>query len=91
MSVFEIDKLKNPLFVQKIKSAINTNIDHQEVTVLKVAFTAFLACLFGITILDYVEVNTQYSNLQSYSDINMQWVNDNFYLFNLIHLSFNAS
>jgi hypothetical protein len=91
MTIFEIDKLKNPLFVQKIKSAINTNIDHKEVTVLKVSFTAFLICFFFITIVDYMEVNTQLSKLQTYSDINLQWVNDNFYLCNLIHLSFNTS
>ena len=29
MSAFEMEKLKNPLFVEKILSAINTNIDHR--------------------------------------------------------------
>jgi hypothetical protein len=28
LSLFEMEKLKNPLFVEKIKNAINTNIDH---------------------------------------------------------------
>ena len=58
MSAFEMDKLKKPLFVEKIKSAINTNIDHGEVTLLKITFFLFLCCLITIISLNYIEINS---------------------------------
>ncbi len=63
LSAFEIEKLKNPLFVQKIKEAINTNIDHRQVTILKVAFSIFLVGLIAILILNYLQINKNLSSI----------------------------
>jgi hypothetical protein len=91
LSLFEIEKLKNPLFVEKIKNAINTNIEHGEVTNLKILFTIFVCCLVVLSVINYIEVSAEFSQLAGYSDTNMKWVRDQFYINELIHLTFNSS
>lgn len=41
-------------------SAINSNIDHKEVKILKGMFFIFMLLLLTICVLDYVEVNRQF-------------------------------
>lgn len=83
--------MKNPLFVEKIKAAINTNIDHAEVTTLKAAFSVFLFCLTCLCIVNFIQIGEEFDKLQIYSDLGKQWIDDQFYLNNLIHLAFNSS
>jgi hypothetical protein len=49
-----VEKLRNPLFVEKIKNAINTNIDHSEVTHLKLIFSLFLLALITLSVVNFV-------------------------------------
>lgn len=63
LSKFETAKLKDPLFVEKIKSAINTDIDHEEVFVLKLIFTIFIIGLLTSSILSYIFVGQQFSKM----------------------------
>ncbi len=71
--------------------AINTNVCHQQVTNLKVGFIVFLICLIAITISGYVALESEFQKMSSYVDDNMKWVKDQYYINNLIHLSFNIS
>jgi ABC-type antimicrobial peptide transport system permease subunit len=83
--------LKNPLFVEKILSAINTNIEHKEVTILRVAFTAALVILMALAVCSHLEVTAQFDTIQGYMVNNQLWVQDQFFLSNLMHLSYNIT
>ena len=86
-----MQKLKNPLFVEKIKNAINTNIDHIEVSSLKIVFTLFIIILCVLSFYGYSTVRGEFSSLQTYSDVNMNWVNDMHHVNVLIHTTLNSS
>lgn len=91
MSNYEMSKLKNPLFVKKILAAINTNIEHHEVNILKIAFSILLLALTTITVLNYIDVNRQFSKIKAAVHLDQQWINDQYFLSNLMHLSYNVS
>lgn len=86
-----MEKLKNPLYVEKILSAINTNIDHREVSVLKVAFSLFFLALIALSVLSHLDAGRQFSTIEAHMAQNHEWVQDQFYISNLFHLSYNLS
>ena len=77
--------------MEKILSAINTNIDHQEVSVLKVAFSLFFLALITVSVLSNLDANRQFSTIERHMAQNHEWVKDQFYISNLFHLSYNFS
>lgn len=72
-------------------SAINSNIEHIEVKALKTVFMIFLVTLITVCILNYVEVHTEMSKVESYMEQNSEWVKDQHYINNLIHMFFNLT
>lgn len=77
--------------MQKILAAINSNIEHREVGALKVAFAVFLLAQLAVSIFSHLDVEAQFGTVLHYMAQNQQWVQDQFFLSNLMHLSYNLS
>lgn len=76
--------------MDKIKEAINTNLDHMEVTTLKVSFTLFLLVLISLSVVNYLHVSGEFDRLKENARINKLWVEDLHYINKLVELSFHT-
>ena len=76
--------------MDKIKEAINTNLDHMEVTTLKVSFTLFLLVLISLSVVNYLHVSGEFDRLKENARTNKLWVEDLHYINKLVELSFHT-
>ena len=66
MNAFEIGKIKDPVYAMKIKSAINTNVNHTEVKYLKIMFAIFTIIITALSILSLFFAKNIYTQLTGY-------------------------